>query len=90
MTYASAPFLLPSEALGSQWPVLTRFAVPRRMGRCVLGNFIELGEIEAFRRKKSMKAWVIEAIRPLPSWFMALLLGSLKGHCPLVLTSLIP
>ena len=59
MTYASAPFLLPSEALGSQWPVLTRFAVRRRMGRCVLGNFIELGEIElieAFRRKKSMKA----------------------------------
>ena len=57
------------------------------MGRCVLGNFIELGEIElmeAFRRKKNMKAWVIEAIRPLPSWFMALLLGSLKSHCPLV------
>ena len=62
------------------------------MGRCVLGNFIELGKIElmeAFRRKKSMKAWVIEAIRPLPSWFMALLLGSLKGHCPLV-TEMVP
>ena len=32
---------------------------------CVLGNFIELGEIElkeAFRRKKIMKAWIIETI----------------------------
>ena len=80
--------LLPSEAQGSSWPVLTRFAVRRRMGRCLLENFIELGEIEAFRRKKSMKAWVIEAIRPLPSWFMALLLGSLKGHCPLVVRNI--
>ena len=42
----------------SQWPVLTRFAVRRRMGRCVLGNFIELGEIElmeAFRRKNKVR-----------------------------------
>ena len=62
---------------GSQWLVLTRFEVRRRMGR----NFIKLGEIEAFKRKKSMKTWVMEAIRALPSLFMALLLGSLKGHC---------